>query len=55
MSLTIAPSSSGDEGLYPITLTPMDVDLITATYSFNLTVVLCPPPVFASALVNQVA
>ena len=55
MSLTIAPSSSGDEGLYPITLTLMDVDHLAADYSFTLKVVLCPPPVFASALVNQVA
>ena len=53
MVIIIIPAS-GDVGSYPLSFTLMDVDLLTADYSFILTVALCPP-VFASALVNQVA
>ena len=53
MVIIITPAS-GDAGSYPITFTLMDVDYLTADYSFILTVALCPP-VFASDLVNQVA
>ena len=53
MVIIITPAS-GDVGSYPITFTLMDVDYLTADYSFILTVALCPP-VFASDLVNQVA
>jgi hypothetical protein len=54
MYILIDLSSSGNAGSYPITFTLMDVDYLTADYSFTLTVALCPP-VFASVLANQVA
>ena len=54
MSLTFTPLSSEDAGSYPIIFTLTDADHLAADYSFNLTVKLCPP-VFASALLNQVA
>ena len=52
MVIIIIPAS-GDVGSYPLTFTLIDVDYLTADYSFILTVALCPE--FSIALINQVA
>ena len=54
MSLTISPLSSGNVSSYPIIFTLTDGDHLAEDYSFTFTVMLCPP-VFGTALVNQVA